>query len=215
MTNLNLSAQDNIFDPNISRPVTLIGAGSVGSVVAVVIAKMGVPQITVYDHDYVESHNIPMSAYGLNDLGISKVQALKRIIKNQTGAEIKAIEKKYTNQRLSGTIIACVDDMEERKSIYNSIRNNVLVDLFIDTRVSAEYVSIFAIEPCKPEDVDFYEYYLRYATSEANLVNCGCHGAIFISMKIAGTVGGNLTNFWQNGKKERHYRELCVSLQRV
>lgn len=212
---LNFSHQDKIFDPLVARPLTVIGAGSIGSYVVLAAAKMGVSNITVYDPDYVESHNIPMSAYRPCDLGVQKVQALKELVWEHAGIEIVTIPKMYDGQRLKNTIVACVDTMESRMLIFANIKKNPLVDLLIDTRISQEFLSIFAIEPNDPKDVEFYKPFVGYISDDATEIMCGTHGIAPISMKAASVVCANLINFWQNGKKERHYQELCVSLQRV
>lgn len=215
MPNLNFSHQENIFDPNLSKPISVIGVGSVGSFVVLALAKMGVTNITVYDADYVESHNIPMSAYRICDLGLKKVEALKNIVKEHTGTEIKAIPEMYTDQRISTAIISCVDTMEARQMVFEKAKINPLVDLLIDTRIGQEFISIFAIEPHHPEEAEYYKYYLRYGTDETMIIRCGLHGISPISMRAASVVCANLINFWKNGKKYKHYEELGISLQRV
>ncbi|OGN10137.1 MAG: hypothetical protein A3J46_00530 [Candidatus Yanofskybacteria bacterium RIFCSPHIGHO2_02_FULL_41_11] len=210
---LNFSHQDEIFDPAIARSLTIIGAGSIGSCVALVAAKMGVSKIIIYDEDSVESHNIPMSAYRICDLGVRKVQALKEIIKEHSGTDIVAIPEMYTGQRLRDTVVLCVDTMEARQLVFSKI--NPLVDLLIDTRLAQEYLSVFAIEPTNKFDVDFYKHFLAYSTEEAARIDCGTHGIAPISMRAASVVCANLINFWKNGKKEMHYEELCIALQRV
>lgn len=215
MSSLNFSHQDNIFEPRRAQRLTVIGVGSIGSHVALAAAKMGVSDITVYDGDSVESHNIPMSVYRTEDLAKTKVVALESIIHAHTGTVIKAKPVWYRNQRPAGTVISCVDTMEARQDIFKQVKRNPMVDLFIDTRVASEFISIFAIEPCKPEDIEYYEYFLRYSTEEALRINCGNHGIVFISMRVASVVCANLTNFWLNGKKEMHYKELGVTLKRA
>src|SRR5207244_2270936 len=58
-------------------PVTVIGAGAVGSFVTLTLAKMGLRDLTVFDDDVVDVHNLPNQFYRLTDLGRPKVEALQ------------------------------------------------------------------------------------------------------------------------------------------
>ena len=53
--------QLDIADPSKfkDKPVTVIGAGGIGAATAVALAKTGFENITVYDFDTLEEHNIP------------------------------------------------------------------------------------------------------------------------------------------------------------
>lgn len=211
MTNpLNLSAQHNIFNPDAARPVTLIGAGSVGSEVARQLTKIGITDLTVYDDDYVESHNIPVSCYRVKDLGRSKVDALMDVIKEQSGIEIKVLNTRFdtTHPPLKGTVVSCVDSMEARQEIWENVKHRPDVDILIDTRVSEELVWVFAIHPCDPDDIELYEHHLSYSSKEAAPAMCGRHGIIYVASTAARAVCANLTGWWQHGRKKQHHKEL-------
>ena len=50
----------DFFDPAKTHPdVLIIGCGHIGSYMAFGLARMGVKNITVVDHDMVEPHNLP------------------------------------------------------------------------------------------------------------------------------------------------------------
>jgi len=52
--------QMNIVPPEkLSFPITVIGAGAIGSATVVTLAKMGCSDITVWDSDTLEDLNIP------------------------------------------------------------------------------------------------------------------------------------------------------------
>ncbi len=214
MSKQNLSQQRQIFDGDFAKPVTVIGVGAVGSQVAMMLAKLGVPKITVYDEDVIESHNIAASmVYGLDDLGFYKVNVLADHILKHTGIKIKAINNMYTRRKpLTNTVVACVDTMEARKLIWKKVKKNPNVDILVDTRVAKELISVFAINPCDKEDIAFYENFL-YPTSEAHRPTCGRHGISFVAATAAAVVCGNLTNWWQYSKKKQQHKELCVGLE--
>jgi hypothetical protein len=215
MTNLNLSQQDKLFDAETATPITVIGAGSVGSYVVHGLAKMGVTNITVFDPDFVESHNIPMSLYRLRDLARPKVEALKEIIEDATGVVITGHNTAYNGQPLKGVIIACVDTMEARQMIWKAIENSVTIDvpILFDTRVSAELVWVFAISPEDTDDKELYQHHLNYSTKETAPPICGLHGIDYVSKRAAGIVCIGLTSWWQRGTKKRLHKELVGALE--
>ncbi len=209
---LNFSQQNKIFNPAFAKPVVVLGAGSVGSQLVAMLAKIGLTDITVYDGDAIESHNIPMSAYGNSDLGMFKVLALKDLVLRQSGVEIKALPRMYAGEPLRDSVIACVDTMEARLAAWQAVKDNPLVDIFIDTRTAAELISIFAVSPCNPDDIAYYEHF-SYPTSQAAMLTCGQHGIVYISNMAAGVACANLTNWWQHGKKKIHFKELIPALE--
>ena len=71
--------QSDIFDPgSFPWPVTVIGAGGIGSAVLLGLAKLGVSDFTIFDDDDVEPHNLPNQLlYTEADIGSLKVDAAK------------------------------------------------------------------------------------------------------------------------------------------
>lgn len=214
METLNLSQQRGLFDPAYANKVTVIGVGGVGGNVVHMLTKMGVPDITVYDDDGVETHNVCMSVYKPTDVGLLKVRALEKIVHEQSGASIHAIDKKYVGEHLTGTVVMCVDNMEARAFIWKQAKGNPNVNLFIDTRTAGEFISIFAINPCDPEDKEYYNNFF-YSSSEAIRQDCGLHGLYDINVHVATIVTRNLRNYWKNGKKKQHHEESCVNILEV
>ena len=62
-----------------TEPVTLIGAGGIGSWVALLLYKMGY-KIEVYDSDNLEELNIGSQLYSLNNCNNSKLKALQALL---------------------------------------------------------------------------------------------------------------------------------------
>ena len=88
--NLNISRHMELFNPyEFKTPITIIGAGATGSWLALALAKLGVEDITVWDFDIVEEHNIPNQAFGIQNIGFPKVTALQGNIKRDTNTMIK------------------------------------------------------------------------------------------------------------------------------
>jgi hypothetical protein len=211
---LNLDQQKNLVDPRDVKSVTVIGAGSVGSWLALNLASVGCEDITVWDADDVESHNVPMSAYGLRDVGKLKVRALAELIEHKTGVHITTVERMYAGEPLAGSVAACVDWMDERKKIWERVRDNPNVDVFVDTRVSEEFVAVYGFNPCDPESMKHYDR-LMYPSGEALRPMCGNHGIIYVAQNAANAACVCLTSHWSGGRKERHYRMHMGNLMQV
>ncbi|MDO8584875.1 MAG: ThiF family adenylyltransferase [bacterium] len=212
---MNLSGQHNLFNAMTARSVTIIGAGAVGGYVAVTLAKMGVTKLTVIDDDYVESHNIPMSVYRPCDLGRPKVEALRDIVLEASGVVIDARRQFYENEPLRDAVVCCVDTMEARQAVWRNVKMQPRVDILIDTRTAEELVWVFAIAPCDPDDIAYYEHHLAYTTKETAHPMCGRHGIVYASMSAASAVAADLVYWWQHGKKKRHHKALTGVMEMI
>lgn len=214
MQRMNFDQQVNVFNPALARPVTIIGVGSVGSALAMVLAKEGCSDITVWDGDEVASHNVPMSEYWPEDIMRLKVEALADKILKAAGLNIIAIPKMYNGEPLKTAVAACVDTMEGRKLIWSQTKQNPFVELFVDTRIAAEYIEVFAIRPCNPEDIEYYEHFL-YPSKDAALLSCGSHGAKHVSGTAANAACAALTGWWKSDIFKRHLKMLCGHFQEI
>ena len=213
---LNFGQQHEIFQASAARSVTQIGAGQVGSMVAPMLAKIGVTDLTIWDGDDIESHNIPMSlTWHTSDLGVMKVLALAKHVRAHSGVEITAVPRMYAGEPLRDAVVVCVDTMEARQMIWRAAKESGLVDILIDTRVASEYVSVFAIDPRDHDDRAYYEYFLRYKSGQAVRPTCGHHGIVYVASDAANAVLANLTNWWTNGRKKRHYKFLVGQLEQI
>jgi hypothetical protein len=208
---MNFSQQRKLFEPELARPVTLIGAGAVGSHIASQLCRSGVTDLTVYDDDSIDSHNIPPSLYGLSDFGAYKVDALADILLRDTGVVIKKERRKYAGGKLRGAIIACVDSMEARQLIWDNALRNPFVEILIDTRIAWEFWQVFSVKPCREGDIHFYEQFLAYQSEDAARQSCGTHGIIYVSSAVATEAVTGLLKFWEDGKTQIHIERVCGS----
>lgn len=209
---LNHAQQHKLLDPKAARPVTLIGAGAVGSHVAVALAKMGVPRLVVWDDDDVSDHNLAMSAYRMKDFMRPKVEALREIVLEASGLEIAVRREKYVGQEpLEGAVVACVDTMEARQAVWKAVRMDPAVDILVDTRTAAKLLWVFAVCPTDPDDVERYDPHVAYGTRQAAPHMCGEHGFMPMSYLAAGHAVSALTSWWMSGIKELHRKELVAA----
>ena len=172
-------------------PVTVIGAGATGSFITLALAKMGVRQVTVYDDDTVEDHNIPVQFFREQDIGTAKVDALAEIVSTFTGTEITTRPERYVDQPLDGVVIVCVDKMDQRQLIWKQVRYRPQVPLFVDTRMGAEVAVVHTIKPVDPDDVQHYESAL-YTSDESFQARCTERAIIYTALGIAAITCGKV-----------------------
>ena len=176
--------------------VTVIGCGAVGSFTCLTLAKMGVTDITVYDGDTVEEHNLPNQWYKVEDVGRRKTDALWDIINEFTGVELTTNDYLYERETLRGIVICCVDSMDTRLKIWREVKK-FEPELYFDARMGAEVGKVLVVRPADPASCRKYEGNL-YPSSEAFQAPCTakatmyCAGglAAFICSMVAGCANG-------------------------
>lgn len=181
------------------------------------LAKIGVPELTVWDDDEVSEHNIPMSAYRVKDHMRSKVEALQEIVEDASGLKIGIRKERYAGQEPpKGALVVCVDSMDERRIVWQAVKRFVekdpaSIDILIDTRTAGKLLWVLSVCPFDPDDAAYYEHHVSYKKSQAAPHMCGLHGFMPMSYLAAARAVEDLTTWWMSGIKELHRRELIAS----
>ena len=68
---------DIVSPEQLSFAIVVIGAGAIGSAAVVTLAKMGCSDVTVWDDDILEEHNIPNQLCKPSMVGRPKLEALQ------------------------------------------------------------------------------------------------------------------------------------------
>ena len=136
---MDLSKSYEYFKPETCTDrIHIIGCGAVGSTVAENLARFGITRITLYDFDCVEPHNIANQMFRQSDIGKPKVEALADIlydINPEIRKDLKIVEKGYINQKLSGYVFLCVDNIDLRREIAQSCKGNMCIKAMFDFRM--------------------------------------------------------------------------------
>lgn len=121
MSNINQRHVD-IFDPAKFEHVSIVvvGAGTIGSWVTLGLAKMGIRNITVYDYDRVEEHNVGTQLFGVKHIGKYKTKALREIVSALTDVEIQTHEEAVETLPECTLAILAVDSLEARRQLLES-----------------------------------------------------------------------------------------------
>lgn len=192
-------------------PVHIIGAGATGSWLALCLAKLGITDITVWDFDVVEEHNIANQAYRVDfeynnathtDVGYKKVDALGDVVYSMTGTKINEKDMKVTGDtRLSGIVFMMTDTMASRKEIYEkAIKFTTRTALLIEPRMGLDMGRVYCIDPNNLKQCERYEQTL-YSDEEAAVSACGAsQSVVTTAMNMASMCARQLIN-WFNGQK--------------
>lgn len=178
---LELLRQLEIFSPYAfqDKRIDVIGAGATGSHVVLLLAKIGMQNIHVWDDDAIASHNIPNQCFNLSQVGVNKVDALAEVVFAATGVEIaRHLERVESPKEFGPIVFLLVDTMEGRKKIWNdSLKFKFGIECAIETRMGADSGRIYTIDPRRPSHIKAWEATL-YEDSAAVVSACGATSSI-------------------------------------
>lgn len=190
-------------------PVTVIGAGAVGSFATLCLAKMGLDNITVFDDDTVSDVNIGNQFYPLSAVGSAKVSVLASLIEAFSGTVIKTKEKRFAPTEPTGrVVIAAVDSMESRKEIWKAIRGRPGTTWLVDPRMGGEHASVRVVRSALPSDWDRYEKTL-WDDSETAPEPCTSKATAFTAAMLGGLVAQTV----RDCLLEKNKREITWSIK--
>ena len=87
---MNHFRQLDILNPSdIVFPVSIIGCGGIGSPTALMLSKVGYPEINLIDPDLVEEHNLPNQLFPLSAIGQKKVDACAEMMAKFSNCSVK------------------------------------------------------------------------------------------------------------------------------
>ena len=187
----------------LGQQVTIIGCGAIGSFLGLQLAKMGLTQVRLYDHDMVSIENMSNQFFRARDIGKNKAVALAHMVfeycdyGNGTYVEFEAYPFKYVPQQvdgLKGIVVVAVDSMEARRMIYESIKaKGFAVKYIIDPRMSAEFYTQYTINPFDEKDQATYAKVLQ-PDSESVAERCTAKSTVYTASLAAGMVTKTIKN---------------------
>lgn len=180
----------------LGQQVTIIGCGAIGSFLGLQLAKMGLTQITAYDHDVVSIENMSNQFFRFKDIDKNKAAALHDLIQDFTGVPIKHNLKYIPDYapRIAGIVVVAVDSMEARAMIYESIKaKGFSVKYIIDPRMSAEFYTQYTINPFDEKDQATYAKVLQ-PDSESVAERCTAKSTVYTASLAAGMVTKTIKN---------------------
>lgn len=203
---MNLSKSYEFFKPDNTR-IHIIGCGSVGSTLAENLVRCGVTNITLWDFDVVESHNICNQMFREKDIGKPKVEVLKEIlleINPDIKSGIEICSEGWQGRVLSGYIFLAVDNIELRRKIVQAHYNSPFVKAFFDFRTLLEsaqhYAADWSDRKAKESFLRSMQFSHDEASKETPMSACGITLGVATTVRLICAFGvNNYINFVKGG----------------
>lgn len=199
--------QEGLIDPDklASTKFLIIGCGAIGSFYAMTLAKMGAKDITIMDHDKIEDHNLANQMFPTYMTGKSKVEALSEVCEMFGDMKPHVINGDFdssTGDHIDlgsfDIYISCVDNMDVRKTIYDSIKFQTN-KLFVEGRMGAQVFRAYAVKLGNKTEHEYYEKEW-YPQKEATPDRCTQKSIIYTVLQVAGVML-SMTKRYLTGKE--------------
>ena len=190
---------------NNAKMIHLIGSGSIGSFASLLLAIIGRNmelELAFYDFDIVERHNLINQLYWKRDLPggrrkVFKVAALKRVLRFFSDVPVCALREKVDGKtEFSGIVVVMVDKLTEREEIFEAVKYNAAVPLYIDARSGGRHAVVYPVDPPLPDNVRRYEKTLKGTPSPAPCADARTVPMLFL---IAGAIGQFIILYGEDG----------------
>lgn len=209
---MDLSKSYEFFQPDKDdSKIHIVGCGSVGSTIAENLARCGVKNMVLWDFDTVEAHNIVNQMFRQQDVGKSKVEALKDILCDINPEISDTIELKpdgWQGKLMSGYIFLCVDNIELRRQIVEKHMDSPYVKAVFDFRTLLESAQHYAADwsdyKMKQDLLRSMQFSHEEAASETPVSACGVTLGVATTVRLVCALGvNNYINFVKgNGIKK-------------
>jgi len=202
---------------NVDIPIIVGGAGGIGSWLTIMLARIGFPQIAVYDFDRFEAVNMAGQFVSKSDMDKFKVDALADNCSKFADHFIYPMNETFTNSSESAPIMcAGFDNMSARASMFKVWKAALETAekpeeyLFIDGRLFAEQFQIFCVTK---DNVEWYENDRLKTDAEIPDQLCTLKQTSHVAAGIASFMTSFITNHVSNVKLGEVIREVPASFK--
>jgi len=180
---INSLRHSDIYNPEhyADKRVAVIGVGTIGSHLALTLARMQVP-ITLYDHDKIEEHNLATQSYGARDIGRYKVDAVKKQCEEMGHDKVEALNILFPEGATADIIVSCVDSLDARREIARGLGDSTIP--IHDGRVGAEQVEVYRYPNAAA--------WLAGLPDQADTDPCGARFTAYTANVCAGLLANNI-----------------------
>jgi sulfur carrier protein ThiS adenylyltransferase len=176
----------------------VIGVGAIGRQVALQMAALGIPQLTLIDHDIVSVENLAPQGYWPSDLDQPKVTATAALCRQiNPDLKIQTCPERFRRslaralvQDNQMVILSCVDSITTRKTIFESVIS--FASLLIDGRMNAEVIRVLGWDAA---DHDNPYADSLFAQEEAFTGACTARSTIYAASIAAGLMVGQMARW--------------------
>lgn len=192
-----------------STTVCIIGCGSVGSWLAVMLAKCGVPNFRLYDFDTVQSYNVSNQYFTGEDVGKNKCAVIEEAIRKiNPSANVRTCTEGWKpGSRLKGVVFLAVDSIDLRRQIVEDCKANTSITAFFDIRTSLESADIYCADNTNIESVNNFLNTMNYHDSDVTVATSACGGKLGLLPTVTTTVSlavAEYINYIKTGKLKKY-----------
>jgi len=198
MKKKHLRNQD-LIPQNLLDKVSIVGLGGIGSAVVQLLSIMGFKALNGYDPDIMEEHNFGTTLYPeslYTEVGNNwKITMAKRLAIMYGKSTLEYTDFKMEHFTGEGQILypktfVCTDNMDSRKTAYESWKMLPEPEVFIDLRMDALTMSCVTVRM----DADSYMEYWFPPGESGESAPCTMKHTIFCANMIAGIGVNQLFN---------------------
>lgn len=198
---MDLSKSYEFFQPEmLTSRVHIIGCGAIGSTVAENLVRFGITNITLYDFDRVEPHNIANQMFRATDVGKTKIEALADYlaeINPDCKDDLKLVPDGWTGQRLAGYVFLCVDNIDLRREIATACKENRYIKGMFDFRMRLTDAQHYAANWSDKEMIETFLKSMAFSHEEAKKETpvSACNIALSVVPTVRTIVAYGVSNF--------------------
>lgn len=189
MQSLDLRRQNLLVRNPEYKSALIIGAGSTGSNVAMLLARTGIGSIAIIDGDNLEPWNISGGIFDCSMMGSPKVDSVASIVKKATGVEITTMNRMFDGSNVDGQydfVVIGVDSLEARKDIWD-MRGNIARKAWIDGRMGGHSCETYAF--MVDGDQRYLSMYAESVTGESTELPCGTEATSYVLCGLSAQIG--------------------------
>lgn len=195
------------FEAIRKKRVIIAGLGGIGSWTTLLLGRMGIAALDLYDDDQVEWGNMSGQLFPRSSVSDSKVHAMYSLLSNYTSIyNVFTHNLRFTEGSDNGPIMICgFDNMAARKTFFNSWKRFLRHDsasrqqaLFIDGRLSMDTLQIFCIQGTDAENILRYEREFLFEDSQADATVCSMKQTSYLAAMIGSMIVNLFTNWVAN-----------------
>jgi len=172
--------------------VSVIGVGAIGRQVAIQLAAIGCPRVTLFDFDVVDHTNRTTQGYAAADVGTEKVWAARtQMLAIEPEMEVVLVQDRFRPKYpLGDAVFCCVDSISARTAIWRAVRDKC--QFWADGRMLGETIRVLVAA-----DGVSRERYAQtlFKPSEAQQGSCTSRSTIYAAGIAAGLMLHQLTRW--------------------
>lgn len=190
--------------------VLIVGAGGIGSWLAMNVARLGVNSITIYDDDTVEVGNLSGQLLPSSGVGRKKSMVVcDEIIRYCSSVTMIPKDARYYNdEEYYDIVMLAVDNMASRKNIVNAIKlRNKKPIAIVDGRLSVDELQVYNIICSGNKQIKTYlnNKNCMFDDSEAFNTVCNMKQTSYMASMIGCYMTNSLVNIAANMTDELAY----------